>query len=122
MRKFYLLLFSLAAVPILSQAPLCKGNPKVIGECFTIHGRARFGSGTPSLRIWRIGTKRILGVTAGPQADDADAPICPKEVLRWPAELYGDFEVCPFTTEKPGNMQMVCIESVSQLVVRELKP
>jgi hypothetical protein len=63
----------------------------------------------------------MLGVTAGPVADDADAPICPKEMLRWPAEEYGDFAVCPFTQEKPGHMQMVCVESVSHLIVHEFK-
>ncbi len=82
--------------------------------------RARFGNGTPALRIWPIGTRRLLGVTAGPIADDADAPICPKEMLKWPAEEYGDFAVCPFTHERPGHMQMVCVESVSHPVVHDL--
>lgn len=115
-----LVLVVLLTTAALGQAPRCKGNPRVVGECFTIHGRARFGNGTPSLRIWPIGTKRLLGVTDGPVADDADAPICPKEMLRWPAEEYGDFEVCPFTQEKLGHMQMVCVESVSHLVVHDL--
>jgi hypothetical protein len=119
MRGKCLILIALLTIPVLSETPRCKGNPKVVGECFTVHGRARFGSGTPSLRIWPIGTKRMLGVAAGPVADDADAPICPNEMLRWPAEEYGDFEVCPFTEEKPGHMQMVCVESVSHLIVHD---
>jgi len=117
----YLLLVALLSFATLGRpATLCKENPRVVGECFTVHGRARFGNGTPSLRIWPIGTKRMLGVTAGPVADDADSPICPKEMLKWPALEYGDFEVCPFTQEKPGHMQMVCVQSVSHLVVHEL--
>jgi hypothetical protein len=35
-------------------------------------------------------------------------------------ELYGDYEVCPFTKFQPGRMQMVCIESGSRLVRREV--
>jgi hypothetical protein len=36
-------------------------------------------------------------------------------------EEYGDFVVCPFTPDKPDHMQMVCVESVSHLVVRQNK-
>jgi hypothetical protein len=65
------------------QPRACKTNPKVVGACYTVHGRATFGPGTPALRIWPVGTKRMLGVTAGPRADDADNPICPKEMLQF---------------------------------------
>jgi len=30
---------------------------------------------------------------------------------------YGDLLVCPFTAPRPGEMQMVCIEAASHLVV-----
>jgi len=117
------LLAVLITLPIASETPQCKGNPKLIDKCFTVHGRATFGPGTPALRIWPTGTHRMLGVTAGPVADDGDAPICPKEMLRFTAgmEEYGDFVVCPFTPDKPDHMQMVCVESVSHLVVRQNK-
>jgi hypothetical protein len=49
MQRKCLLLVVLLTVPALGQAPQCKGNPKVVSECFTVHGRARFGNGTPSL-------------------------------------------------------------------------
>jgi len=115
-----MLLAVLITLPIAGETPRCKGNPKLIDQCFAVHGRATFGSGTPALRIWPTGTRRVLGVTAGSVADDADAPICPKEMLKFTAgtEEFGDFVVCPFTPDKPGHMQMVCVESVSHLVVR----
>ena len=59
-------------------------------------------------------------MTAGPIADDADDPIAPQEMLVFTTgheELYGDFEVCPFTPARRGHMQMVCVESVSKLYV-----
>jgi hypothetical protein len=65
-------------VPLFGEQPKCKGNPKIIAACYTVHGRATFGPGTPALRIWPVGTKRMLGVTAGPIADDADDPIVRK--------------------------------------------
>ena len=44
---------------------LCKDNPRVVGPCITVHGRLSLYIGNPSIRIWRIGTKRILGLTGG---------------------------------------------------------
>lgn len=63
----------------------------------------------------------MLGVTAGPVADDADEPICPKNMSVFTTgheELYGNFEVCPFTPERKGAMQMVCVESARNLAVK----
>ena len=49
--------------------PRCKGNPALVGQCFTIHGRLRAYNGNPTFRIWPIGTRRIVGVT-GPKPGD----------------------------------------------------
>ena len=100
---------------------VCKSNPKVVGQCFQVHGRAFVSNGTPDLRIWRIGTKRILGVTASATADDAEEGIAPENLLRALGSdkhfVFGDFDVCPFTTERDGHMQMVCVERAEDLVI-----
>jgi hypothetical protein len=111
----------LLAVPLSGQVRQCKNNPQVVGACYVVHGKATFGPGTPALRIWPIGTRRMLGVTAGPIADDADKPICPKKMLKFTKgdeEIFGDFEACPFTPERKGAMQMVCVESAANLIVK----
>jgi hypothetical protein len=93
---------------------ICKKDPDIVTACFTVHGRLSLWNGTPSLRIWRIGTNRILGVTT---------ETTPENVSRlWESddtEIYGDFEVCPFTKDRAGEMQMVCIESASRLLAKE---
>ena len=33
-------------------------------------------------------------------------------------QIYGDYEVCPLTRERPGWMQMVCIASGSRMVAK----
>jgi hypothetical protein len=116
----YLLTIVLLIIPTFGEQPKCKGNSKIVAACYTVHGRATFGNGTPALRIWPVGTKRMLGVTAGPIADDADDPIVPKTfgIPNGAEAVYGDFEVCPFTPERKGFMQMVCIESASHMVVK----
>jgi hypothetical protein len=104
----------------------CAGNPHLVGDCFTFHGTLRTYNGNPTLRIWRAGTKHLLGAVC-----DED-PIIPENLrseLRngskasWDRDFGGDYEVCPFTREKAGWMQFVCVETVSNLVVydRHLK-
>jgi len=100
--------------------PKCKENPKIVAACFTIHGRLSSGADTIQLRLWPIGTKRMLGVSDGPAINDAERPIYPK-ALTFPngnETIYGDFEVCPFTPKRDGEMQFVCIESASHVIVK----
>jgi hypothetical protein len=62
----------------------------------------------------------MLGVTGGPILDDAIAPIVIPQNMRFDSNesIYGDFEVCPFTPERKGHLQLVCIESATHLVVK----
>ena len=104
----------------------CAGNLNLVGECFTFHGRLRPYNGNPTLRIWPAGTKRLLGVLCD---EDAIIPANLISVLSkgsnasWNRDFSGDYEVCPFTPEKAGSMQFVCVEKVTNLVVydRQLK-
>ncbi len=99
--------------------PQCKENVKVVAACFSIHARANIGANSVPIYLWPIGTKRRLGVTGGPSLDDSIKPIYPSN-LRFQSsydDIFGDFEVCPFTPEKEGHLQLVCIQSASHLVV-----
>lgn len=101
------------AKAITEQVQACKSDPDIIGACFTVHGRLSGWNGSPTLRIWRVGTNRILG-------DHYDWPL-PENLakhMNWDVEAWGDFEVCPFSKETPGVMQMVCIESAKNVFYR----
>lgn len=94
----------------------CKDNPGVVDKCFTIHGRISIYNGTPSVRIWQVGSKHLFGVSP------AENEIMPEEIkkyLSFGTHIYGDFFVCPFTKAKTGYMQDVCVESVSNIVVEQ---
>ena len=99
----------------------CRQHPQVIGKCFTVWGRLSVYNGAPALRIWRVGTKRVLGVSeqrfsvAGYRSIPEDI----QEKVNQDVELYGDFLVCPFTPSRRGVMQLVCIESGKNLEVRK---
>jgi hypothetical protein len=94
--------------------------------CYWTHGRlAVYNGGVPNVRLWKIGTKRILGILSGPGYKLADeektGPELPRNVERAfksiDARIFGDFEVCPLEPERPGVMQSACIESARNLVV-----
>ena len=119
---------NLAVVPsradnVRVEEPSCAHQPGLVGPCFTVHGRLSLYNGTPSARIWKVGTNRILGVTES----RCVAPDCPqmpdklRKMLSWDRGIFGDFLVCPFTKEMPGHMQSVCVESAKHLHVRSLR-
>ena len=116
----FFVLFPLLLLSATAATPRrCKGNPELVGACYVVHGRATYGNGTPALRIWPVGTGRMLGVTAGRAADDGDDPIAPQELMFDPSKkAFGDFEVCPFTPERKATMRMVCVEAVKNLSIK----
>jgi hypothetical protein len=94
--------------------PRCKGSTNLVGECFRLRGRLWAGNGNPTRRIWRVGTKRILGVS-----EEHRLPGRLESLVTWSLDgrVYGDFEVCPLENARPGNMQLVCVESGERLVL-----
>ena|SRR6266849_5087075 len=102
----------------------CK-TPENAASCYWTHGRLGFGNGTPAFRLWKIGTKRILGIYSGPSVDryglDNENPELPYDLSKkydpLKGRVFADFEVCPLEQEKHGAMQAVCIESAKNIVV-----
>ncbi len=120
----------------------CK-TPESAALCYWTHGWLAIANGNPSLRIWRIGTHRMLGVFSGPShfpprtiADD-ESPELPPELNRayeadnrarkratgimWalPPPVFADFEVCPLEPEQKGWMQPVCVESAKKIFIEK---
>jgi len=97
----------------------------VVGKCFNVHGRLSVYNGTPSIRLWPMGTKRLLGVIDPNDVSNAPGPtILPVDIkskLDWDKDVIGDFMVCPLTRPQSGRMQTVCIASGKNLTVREHK-
>jgi hypothetical protein len=105
----------------------CK-TPENAASCYWTPGRIRIGAGTPAYRLWKVGTKRLLGIYSGPSTYrdqlslDNENPEFPANVEKiWTPRLgvplYGDFEVCPLAPERPGAMRPVCVESAKNLFV-----
>jgi hypothetical protein len=112
---------SLAAAFILLMAAQggagqkCASAPdlKIVGECFWVHGRMYNANGGSVARIWKIGTRRILGVESELPKD------IEKSMGDFDDEVYADFLVCPYTKEEPGVMQLVCVKDAKHLIPRK---
>jgi hypothetical protein len=124
---FFLLLLPtvLGSSRSIPEAQSCRKRPDVSGKCFNTHGRLSVYNGTPSIRLWPMGTKRLLGVIDPNDVSSAPGltilPVDIKNKLAWDKDVFGDFVVCPLTRPQSGRMQTVCIASGKNLVVREHK-
>jgi hypothetical protein len=83
-----------------------------------------FYNGAPSVRIWRVGTRRVLGVSEQRFRVEGYCNLPPAilERVGWDSDLFADFVVCPFTRDEPGVMRLVCVDSAPNLVVRPRPP
>ena len=111
----------------------CK-TPAIAALCFTTHGRLRYGNGSPSLRLWQIGTHHEFGIysnLAGLQCDltgqcqDDDSPHLPANLETafnvpnpYDPVIYADFEVCPLERHIERHMQAACIQSAKHIIVK----
>ena len=101
----------------------CKARADLVGRCLEVRGRLSLWNGAPSLRLWRAGTGRILGVIADRQGDpEKDFAGLPPDVQHLltgdQTAVWGDYVVCPLTRSRPGRMQFVCIDSARRLTAR----
>ena len=62
----------------------------------------------------------LLGVSEGRfgREDVCNIPPDFLKMLSWETDLFADLEVCPFTSEREGVMQLVCVESAANVVIR----
>jgi hypothetical protein len=119
------------ACTVVAQSPTartpssCRARSDLVGKCFVVHGRLSVYNGTPSIRLWPVGSKRLLGVL-----DPEDISVVPsrntipasiESKLDFDKDVFGDFLVCPIDRSRPGRMQTVCIASGKNLFVRTHK-
>jgi hypothetical protein len=116
-----------ASLPKVGQAPSpakvksCRDHPQVVGRCFKVYGQLSVYNGAPALRIWKIGTRRMLGISEQRFVLNGyqNLPEQIENQINQNVDLIADFVVCPFTRSRVGEMQLVCVESAKNLVVRK---
>jgi hypothetical protein len=105
-----------AAKGDIDMASGCKANRALVGSCFVVRGRLSAYNGSPTFRIWPIGTHRLLGVV--PSEDQRSLPAELRGVASFDHDIFGMFTFCPFTANRPGIMQFGCVEAVRNVHVR----
>ena len=110
-----------AMSPPLQAQKSCREHPQLIGKCFNVRGRLSTYNGAPAVRLWRIGTRRVLGISEQRFSlpEYRNLPEDLTKQLNGENEIFGDFLACPFTRAKPREMQLVCIESAKNVVVKK---
>jgi hypothetical protein len=109
----------IAALCAIAASPATASEP-----CRIVHGRMSLANGTPSVRIWVVGARRVLGVVQQDESfDDLPANIrhlwaAHGDEAMWSSYLFGDFHVCPVTKSRPGRMQIVRVEGATNLRIR----
>jgi hypothetical protein len=128
-------LIAMSTIPALSAVPavpesrsiLCK-TPAIASSCRWVHGRLSLAKGTPSYRLWEISTHHLFGILSGPgpipEPDNEDPQVPDNLEKVMPHDpsyvnVLGDFEICPLESEKPGSMQMACIQSAKKLTTKK---
>jgi hypothetical protein len=99
----------------------CREHPALVGRCFNVSGRLSVYNGAPALRIWKVGTRRMLGISEQRFLVKGyrNIPEHIENQINQDADIFADFLVCPFTRSKPREMQLVCVETAKNLVVRK---
>ena len=105
----------------LADETSCRTSPRLVDQCFVVHGRLTLANGNPSVRIWQVGTKHMLGILDSNENELDDISKFPREIRTlipqdpWKMRIYGDYTVCPFEKAHPGWMQNVCIAGATHL-------
>jgi hypothetical protein len=103
------------AILILMAGTYCSAADHFVGPCYELRGRLSYYNGTPSTRIWIIGTHRMLGVPS----EDSELPPNVKILLKsFDDNIFAAFTVCPLTKEQKGYMRDVVVKSARQVVDR----
>lgn len=113
------------ALPSERYSRVCKPVPSA-GLCRQIHGRLAFYNGTPSFRVWQIGTHHLFGIYSsaeGLRCDqsgacrDNESPQLPKGIpdsffkdVPPRAAVFADFDICPLEPVAAGAMQAACLQ------------
>jgi hypothetical protein len=104
----------------------CK-TPRSAATCIRVRGRLSAGNGTPSTRLWQVGTHHVFGIYSneyGYRHDsvslDNESPELHFSFEGKPAQggwtVYGDFDVCPLEPRIETHMQAACIASATHVV------
>jgi hypothetical protein len=109
-------LFVLATLATAA-ASECRDDRKRVDACFSVHGRIAIGANL-RLRLWPVGTHRLLAIAYPPDGAEKD-PYMPENLHRMldlQSAIFGDYEICPLSPDRPGRMRFACVQTATRLI------
>src|SRR3954462_5593842 len=91
---------------------------EALNTSFTVYGRLHYYNGGGEMRIWIVGSKRMLSVEDGPVNQKLNA-ILGEDGDVFSRTIYGDFTVAPTEPDKKGHMRHVRILAVKNVVIEK---
>jgi hypothetical protein len=92
------------------------------GPCRQVRGRMDLWNGASTLRMWEVGTHRMLSIEN--PLDELPPPVraiwnrSGDPDWRFSISIYGDYNVCAVSRSRPGWMQRVRVTDAHNLTVR----
>jgi len=95
---------------------ICSADKRIVNPCYDVYGKLTVHANM-RVYLWPVGTKRLIAISYRKDSPEPNPPLPSNIHLNHLLEndLFGNFNICPFTKEKAGKMQVVCINSVSNL-------
>jgi len=112
--------FLAMAVLLLTMSPSwAKGafTGESLNQPFTVHGRLSVYNGSANLRIWVVGSKRLLYVGGESPALEKVNKILGDGDGWFTRDIFGDFTVEPLAPDIKGHMRPVRILGVKNVVI-----
>jgi hypothetical protein len=127
MRLAILLFASAIAVivsPLYAQGDLilasqvCASNDSIfVGPCRSFRARLVAGADNIRIRIWPIGSSRLLGYADG--ALKCRLPPMLERLMEEGKPVFADVSVRPVTPSQPGSMQFACVAAADHMKVQD---
>ncbi|WLI89335.1 hypothetical protein Q4S45_22015 [Massilia sp. R2A-15] len=116
-----LLLSAVSAVADVQEVPgansaICKGRIEYQQQCTWIDGTISIYNGTPAVRIYQRGSKRVYAV--GPSEQEL-MPADLKSKLTVDNEIDAKFRVCPLNKKNQRGLKVVCLDEAKIEKIRE---
>jgi hypothetical protein len=110
----------LHTIALLVLVPIGLHSEAFTGEAlntpFTVHGRLHYYNGGGEMRIWIVGSKRMLSVVDGPANQKLNA-VLGEDGDVFSRTIYGDFTVEPTEPDTKGHMRHVRVLNVKNVIV-----
>jgi hypothetical protein len=88
-----------------------------LNQAFTVHGRLSVYNGSANLRIWIVGSKRMLYIAADSPALDKINRVFGDGQGWFTRDIFGDFTVEPLAPDTKGHMRPVRVIGVKNVVI-----